>query len=79
MVKMEKSYGIKLNLTGNYLEFPKFINEKGYKDIIFDDKNPFFKKVIIKNTENKDLPSVPVAKTPCSQCWGPGFNSWSEN
>jgi len=50
--KMEKSYGIKLNLTGNYLEFPKFINEKGYKDIIFDDKSPFFKKVIIKNTEN---------------------------
>ena len=49
---MEKSYGIKLNLTGNYLEFPKFINEKGYKDIIFDDKSPFFKKVIIKNTEN---------------------------
>lgn len=51
--KIEKKYEIKLNLTGNYLEFPKFINEKKYKDIIFDERSSFFKKVVIKSTENK--------------------------
>jgi len=25
----------------------------------------------------RDLPGDPVAKTPCSQCKGPGFHSWS--
>ena len=24
-----------------------------------------------------DFPGGPVAKTPCSQCWGPGFSPWS--
>ena len=27
----------------------------------------------------RDLLSGPVAKTPCSQCRGPGFDSWSGN
>ena len=26
-----------------------------------------------------DFPGGPVAKTPCSQCWGPGFSPWSGN
>ena len=50
--KIEKRYGITLNLTGNYLEFPKFINNEEYVNIIFEEKYPYFKKVIIKNTEN---------------------------
>ena len=28
---------------------------------------------------SRDLPGGPVAKTPCSQCRGPGFNPWSGN
>ena len=27
----------------------------------------------------RDFPAVPVAKTPYSQCRGPGFNPWSRN
>ena len=27
----------------------------------------------------QDFPGGPVAKTLCSQCWGPGFNPWSGN
>ena len=27
----------------------------------------------------RDFPDGPVAKTPCSQCRGPGFNPWSGN
>ena len=26
-----------------------------------------------------DFPGGPVAKTPCSQCRGPGFDPWSGN
>ena len=26
-----------------------------------------------------DVPGGPVAKTPCSQCRGPGFDPWSGN
>ena len=26
-----------------------------------------------------DFPGGPVAKMPCSQCRGPGFNPWSGN
>ena len=27
----------------------------------------------------KDFPGGPVAKIPCSQCRGPGFNPWMGN
>ena len=30
-----------------------------------------------KSTNNRDFPGGPVVKTPCSQCKGPGFDSWS--
>ena len=31
------------------------------------------------NTSSWDLPGGPVAKTPCSQCRSPEFDSWSGN
>ena len=50
--KMEQQYGINLNFTENYLQFPKFINQNEYKNIIFNEPSPFYKKVIIKNSDN---------------------------
>ena len=32
-----------------------------------------------KQKEYLDFPGGPVVKTPCSQCRGPGFYSWSGN
>ena len=31
------------------------------------------------NIYMRDFPSGAVAKTPCSQCRGPGFDHWSGN
>ena len=53
--KIENNYGIKLNFTANYLQFPKFINQGEYKNIIFNEPNLFFKKVIIRNSENNSV------------------------
>ena len=53
--KIEQQYKINLNFTANYLQFPKFINQNEYKNIIFREPNPFFKKVIIKNSENGSI------------------------
>ena len=50
--KIESYYNIKLNFTNNFLQFPKFIDQKEYNDVIFDERCPNFKKVIIKNVEN---------------------------
>ena len=33
-------------------------------------------KHIIRVKKLKDISSGPLAKTPCSQCRGPGFNLW---
>jgi hypothetical protein len=53
--KIENQYKIKLQFTNDFLNFPKFIEQKEYKDIIFDEPNPNFKKVIIKNTKNNHV------------------------
>ena len=50
--KIENYYGINLKFTDNFLKFPKFINEKEYDDIIFEEPSPNFKKVIIINSDN---------------------------
>ena len=34
---------------------------------------------LVKDRGYGDFPGGPVAKTPCSQCKGPEFNSWSGN
>ena len=33
----------------------------------------------LKFTQSCDFPGGPVAKIPCSQCRGPGFNPWLGN
>ena len=51
--EIEDHYKIKLNFTQNFLEFPKYINNNKYEDIIFEEICPNFRKVIIKNKKNK--------------------------
>ena len=34
---------------------------------------------LYKKTQTRGFPGDPIAKTPCSQCRGPKFNSWSGN
>ena len=35
--------------------------------------------LLLKGRDWGDFPGGPVAKTPCSQYRGPGFNPWSGN
>ena len=37
------------------------------------------KKKVCSNSSSGDFSGGPVAKIPCSQSWGPGFDLWSGN
>ena len=63
--KIEYYYGINLKFTDNFLKFPKFINEKEYNDIIFEEPSPNFKKVIIINSENNNIFCMKENRNPC--------------
>ena len=52
--EVENIYNINLKFDNEFLAFPKFINEKNYKDIIFDEICPNFRKVFIKSTDNNN-------------------------
>ena len=52
---IEKFYKVKLQFTDNFLKFPKFINSQEYKDIIFDEISPYFRKIIIKSNKTKKI------------------------
>ena len=39
----------------------------------------FLEKILHNNVQMEDFPGGPVAKTACSQCRGPGFDSWLGN
>jgi len=52
--EVEAHYKIKLKLDDKFLGFPKFIKEKKYNDIIFDEICPNFRKVLIKNKDNNN-------------------------
>ena len=52
--EMEAHYKIKLKLDNEFLGFPKFIKEKKYNDIIFEEICPNFRKVLIKNNDNNN-------------------------
>ena len=56
--EIEQYYRIKLKFTKDFIKYPKFINEEEYKNIIFEEISPNFKKVIIKNVTNKNILSM---------------------
>ena len=49
--EIEQNYNIKLKFTKEFFAFSNFINEKEYKNIIFEEISENFKKVMIKNIE----------------------------
>ena len=49
--EIEQNYNIKLKFTKDFFDFPNFINEKEYKNIIFEEISENFKKVMMKNIE----------------------------
>ena len=53
--KIEDSYKIKLKFTDNIFEYPKFINEEGFKDLFFKGISENYKKVIIKSINTKNV------------------------
>jgi len=46
---VENLYKIKLNFTNDFLSFPKFADNKEYKDLFFNDINENFRRVMIKS------------------------------
>ena len=53
--KIENFYNIKLNFDEDFLKFPKFIYQSKYDDLIFEELIPYFRKIIIKNAQNKSI------------------------
>ena len=53
--EIEDNYNIKLKINDDFLSFPKFVQNKQYSDLIFEDICPYFRKVIIKNRANKKI------------------------
>jgi hypothetical protein len=51
--EIEKNYKISLKFTENFLQFPRYIDNKDYINIKFKEECPYFKKVIIKNKKSK--------------------------
>ena len=70
----------------SYIQNPAATEEKGEMQTdsrnLEDPVNEYVMitiSVITKENASRDFPGGPVAKTPCSQCRGSGFNPWSGN
>ena len=46
---MEKKYGYPLKLNDNCLDYPKFVENKNYDELLFEDVCPYFRRAIIRN------------------------------
>ena len=53
--KIESYYKINLKFEKDFLKFPKFVNQAEYDKLLFDELNPYFKKVVIRNYQNKSI------------------------
>ena len=53
--KIEKYYNVKLNFEKEFLKFPKFVNHGKYGNFLFGEPIPYFRKIIIRNTQNKSI------------------------
>ena len=51
--EIEQTYNIKLTFKNDFLDFPKFVNSKEYKDLKFEEICPNFRRIIIKNKTYK--------------------------
>ena len=51
--KNYSKYGIHLNFTNDFLEFPNYAKDKTYNDLVFENICPYFRRVVIKSKANK--------------------------
>lgn len=51
--EIEDYYDIHLKFTKDFLDFPNFAVNKRYDELYFEEKCPYFRKVIIKSKKNK--------------------------
>jgi predicted secreted protein len=51
--EVENEYKIKLKFTDDFLSFPKFADDKQYKDLLFKDINEYFRRVMIQSKQDK--------------------------
>ena len=51
--EVENEYKIKLNFDNEFLSFPKFVDNKEYKDLFFNDINEYFRRVMILSKLDK--------------------------
>ena len=51
--EVENEFKIKLNFTNDFLSFPKFVDNKKYQDLFFNDINENFRRVMIKSKKYK--------------------------
>ena len=77
--EIQNHYGISLNFTYNFLQFPKFKSESKYENIIFDEPSPYFRKVIIKNIDNNCIFFMNQNRKPCFVANPPQFNQVTVN
>ena len=63
--EIETEYKIKLKFTNNFLQFPQFVENKEYNDLIFEDICPYFRKVVIKNRKNTKVLFMEENGDPC--------------
>ena len=62
---IENYYKIKLNFFNDFLQFPKFAEREEYKNLIFNEPIPYFKRVIIKNSNKNSILCMDNDMKPC--------------
>ena len=62
---IENYYKIKLNFFNDFLQFPKFAEREEYKNLIFNEPIPYFKRVIIKNSNKNCILCIDNDMKPC--------------
>ena len=67
---VENLHKIKLNFTNDFLSFPKFAENKEYKDLFFNDINENFKRAVIISKQNRKVLYMENGKVKFKPCEG---------
>ena len=53
--EIESNYEVKLKFEKDFLKFPYFISQGKYDKLSFEESNPYFKRVVIRNVQNQSI------------------------
>ena len=53
--KIESNYNINLKFEKDFFKFPNYISQGNYDQLTFEESSPNFKKVVIRNSQNKSI------------------------